>query len=101
MMHCKISLPILTLIATGFGSPCFADSPSGVQTCALREAKTMALLEQRDADEAAQDLMSRAGQEMHQARLACYDGRNDHSNVLHDGIEQLLDGSSRTTEVRR
>ena len=100
-MHCKLSLAILTLITTGFGSPCFADSSSGVQTCAVREAKTMALLEQRDADQAAQNLMSRAGQEMHQARLACYDGRNDHSNVLHDGIEQLLDGSPSTIEVRR
>jgi hypothetical protein len=100
-MRCRLSLPILTTITMAFGSACLAEAPSGIQSCALREAKMMALLETRDAEHAAQDLMSRAGAAMHQARLACYAGRNDDSHAVYDGIDLLLGASPRAMEVRR
>jgi hypothetical protein len=100
-MRCMLSFPIFATIIMAFGTACLAEAPSGVQSCALREAKMMALLETRDAEHAPQTLMSRAGTEMHQARLACYAGRNDDSHAVYDRIDLLLGASPTAMEVRR
>jgi hypothetical protein len=85
------------------GTTVLADpnTSAAVQSCALREAEMMALLELRDAENAAQDLMARAGTDMHQARLACYAGRNDDANAVYDGISDQLGASRMAREVRR